>query len=163
MAATRWQTLVLLAVALALATWYGLHQLVRHGGMVPEVGALVLPVELVIAGVVLAMGWAVRQFLSGHRPLLDPVRAARTAVLAKASCYTGALLLGWYGGQSLALVTDPGVPGNGTRALVAGAAAGGALVIAVVGLVVERFCRVPPPSDDTKERAPSAEPGPAAG
>ena len=93
------------------------------------------------------MGWAVRQFLRGKRPQLDPIRAARTAVLAKASCYTGALLAGWYGGQVLALVSDLDVPGNGSRAVAAGVATAGAVVLAVVGLVVEWFCRVPPPED----------------
>ena len=47
---------------------------------------------------------------------LDPIRAARTAVLAKASCYTGALLAGWYGGQVLALVTRPRRAGQRRRA-----------------------------------------------
>ena len=56
-----------------------------------------------IAQEVFVLGWHVRQYLQGKRPDLDALRAARTVVLAKASCYTGALLAGWYGGHVLAL------------------------------------------------------------
>ena len=147
MSATRWTTLVAIAAGVAALTWFGARALVHHGGQVPEVGWLVLVVELLIAAVVFALGWTVRQYQHGRRPDLDPVRAARTAMLAKAACYTGALLLGWYGGQGLFLVSDLVVPGNGWRAVAAGLAAVGALALAVVGLVVERFCRIPPPPD----------------
>lgn len=157
--ATRWPTLLALAAVVAAVTWIVLDVLVDNGTAPPQVPWLVAAVEVVIAGVVLAMGWAVRQFLRGKRPGLDPIRAARTAVLAKASCYTGALLAGWYGGQALALVTDLAVPGNGGRAAAAAVATGGAVVLAVVGLVVERFCRVPPPDEGAvrgDEAAPDA-------
>lgn len=152
---TRWQTLLLVTVAVAAVTWIVLRAVVGRGGMLPSVPWLVVAVELLIAGVVFSMGWAVRQFLRGKRPTLDPIRAARTAVLAKASCYTGALLAGWYGGQVLAQVSDLSVPGSGGRAAAAGIAAAGAVVLAVVGLVVEWFCRVPPPEEGaevTRER-----------
>ncbi|MBU4215313.1 MAG: DUF3180 domain-containing protein [Actinobacteria bacterium] len=163
MAATRWRTLLGIAVVLAAITWYLLRLVVGQGGVVPSVGWLVLPVELIIALIVLRLGWAVRQYLHGRRPDLDPVRAARTAVLAKAACYTGALLLGFYGGTALALLSDLAAPGNGGRAGSAGLAAAGALVLAIAGLVVERFCRVPPPSADGKDVAGTPEPGPVAG
>ncbi|MCL2468076.1 MAG: DUF3180 domain-containing protein [Micrococcales bacterium] len=132
---------------MALATWAGAWALVRHGGQVDETSWLVVGVELLIAAVVFALGWTVRQYQHGRRPNLDPVRAARTAALAKAASYTGALLLGWYGGQGLYLVTDLVVPGNGRRAVVAALAGAAAIVLAVVGLVVERYCRITPPSD----------------
>jgi len=147
---TRWQTLVVVAVGVAALTWIGFRVVADRGGLPPSVPWLVVAVEVLIAAVVLAMGWAVRQFLRGRRPDLDPIRAARTAVLAKASCYTGALLAGWYGGQTIVLVADLATPGNGGRAVAAGIATGGALVLAGVGLLVEWFCRVPPPSDDEK-------------
>ncbi|MDR3068806.1 MAG: DUF3180 domain-containing protein, partial [Cellulomonas sp.] len=135
------------AVVMTALTWLGVWALVRYDGRVPDVSWLVLAVELLIAAVVFTLGWTVRQYQHGRRPDLSPLRAARTAMLAKAACYTGALLLGWYGGQGLYLVNDLVVPGNGRRAVAAGLAALGALVLAVVGLVVERFCRIPPPED----------------
>ena len=85
---TRWQTLLVVTAVAAAVTWIVLRAVAGRGGMLPSVPPLVVAVELLIAGVVFSMGWAVRQFLRGKRPLLDPIRAARTAVLAKASCYT---------------------------------------------------------------------------
>ena len=159
---TRWQTLVVVAVGVAALTWVAFRVVADRGGLPPSVPWLVVAVEVLIAAVVLAMGWAVRQFLRGKRPTLDPIRAARTAVLAKASCYTGALLAGWYGGQTVVLVTDLATHGNGGRAVAAGIATVGALVLAAVGLVVEWFCRVPPPQDDEKAESTTS-PQPTAG
>ncbi|WP_136518434.1 MULTISPECIES: DUF3180 domain-containing protein [Cellulomonas] len=160
MTATRRRTLVLLAAAATAVTWSIMRVTVGRGAsQPPEVPWLVVAVELVIAGVVLALGWAVRQYQQGKRPTLNPLRAARTAVLAKASCYTGALLVGWYGGQALSLLTDSDVPGNPARAAAAGLAALGALVLAVVGLVVEHFCRIPPPDAEAEgRREPDVDP-----
>lgn len=160
---TRWQNLVLLALAVAVGTWVVLRAALGRGASLPTVPWLVVAVELVIAGVVLSMGWAVRQFLRGRRPTLNPIRAARTAVLAKASCYTGALLAGWYGGQVLTVLRETGGSEQLTRAAAAGAATVGALVLAAVGLVVEWFCQVPPPEDGTRERLDEQAPDPAAG
>jgi hypothetical protein len=100
------------------------------------------------------MGWSVRQYLRGKHPTLDPMRAARTAVLAKASCYTGALLTGWYAAQVLDVLGDLGIEAQRERALAAGLAVLGALVLAATGLVVEWFCRIPP--GDDPEQAPGS-------
>jgi len=153
---TRWQTLLLVAAAVTVATWIVLDALHGHGILPPEVPWLVVVVEVLISAVVFSMGWAVRQFLRGKRPSLDPIRAARTAVLAKASCYTGALLSGWYGGQLWLALAELEVPGTAARAAAAGIATGGAVLLAVVGLVVEGFCRVPPPSDEEGLPDPTA-------
>jgi hypothetical protein len=157
---TRWQTLVLLAAAVAAGTWAVFGALLRRGTTLPTVPVLVVVVEVVIAAAVFGLGWAVRQFLQGKRPSLDPLRAARTAMLAKAACYTGALLLGWYAGQVLAVLGRLEIAANGQRALAAGFAAGGALLLAVVGLVVEAFCRIPPPSDDAAVKQQDVSPDP---
>ena len=158
---TRWQTLLLVALVVGVLAALVTDEAARRGPGMPTVPWLVAAVELVISAVVFSMGWAVRQYLRGKRPTLDPVRAARTAVLAKASCYTGALLVGWYGGQVAALLLARDLPGNGTRAGAAAVAAGGAVVMAVVGLVVEWFCRIPPPQDEHEQEARGAEPDPS--
>jgi hypothetical protein len=150
---TRWQTLLLVAVAITVLGWLVLWALERQGTTPPPVSPLVVAVLLVISAVVLRMGWAVRQFLRGKRPDLDPLRAARTAVLAKASCYTGASLTGWYAAQVLVVIGDLAIEPRRERAVAAAIAAVGAVVLAVVGLVVEHLCRVPPPPSDDAERA----------
>ena len=163
---TRAQTLGIVVLLVALPGWLLFRTLASRGVVQPIVPWLVVAVEVVIAAVVLAMGWSVRQYLKGNKPDLDPIRAARTAVLAKASCYTGAVLAGWYGAQVLAVLGDLDVASQRARAVAAGAATVGALVMAAVGLVVEWFCRIPPPEDGAADsgnhsRAPS--PDPAAG
>lgn len=147
---TRWRNLVAIALGVAALTWWLVTALVDRGTAAPEVSWLVVGVEVLIAGVVFSMGWAVRQFLHGKRPHLDPIRAARTAVLAKAAAYTGALLVGWYGGLLVVRLGALDVAANSARAWTAGAAAAGALTMSVVGLVVERFCRIPPAEPKTE-------------
>lgn len=163
---TRVQTLGIVAVLVALAGWLLFRALASRSVVPPAVPWLVVAVEVVIAAIVLAMGWSVRQYLKGNKPDLDPIRAARTAVLAKSSCYTGAVLAGWYGAQVLAVLGDLDVASQRARAAAAGVAVVGALVMAAVGLVVEWFCRIPPPEDgaaDTGNHSRAPSPDPAAG
>jgi len=159
---TRWQTLVTVAAVVTVAAWLLLRILEGRGTAPPPVPGSVALVCLVIAAVVLRMGWAVRQFVRGRRPDLDPLRAARTAVLAKASCHTGALLLGWYLAQVLLVLGDLDIEPRRDRAVAAAIAALGAAVLGVVGLVVERMCQVPPPSDkDAAGAGPGTDPAAA--
>lgn len=159
---TRWQTLASITAVVTVAAWLVLRLLEGQGVTPPPVPWSVVLVCLVISAIVLRMGWAVRQFLRGKRPDLDPLRAARTAVLAKASCHTGSLLLGWYLAQVLLVVGDLDIEPRRDRAVAAGVAALGAAVLAVAGLVVEHMCQVPPPSDDTAEGAgPDTDPAAA--
>jgi len=157
---TRWQTLASLTAAVTLGAWLVLRVLEGQGVTPPPVPWSVVLVCLVISAVVLRMGWAVRQFLRGKRPDLDPLRAARTAVLAKASCHTGSLLLGWYLAQVLLVLPDLDIEPRRDRAVAAAIAAAGAALLAVVGLVVEHMCRVPPPPD-AEEAGPDADPASA--
>ena len=96
----------------------------------------------------------VRQFARGRRPGFDVLLAARTVVLAAASAYTGSLLFGWYAAQVLVVVLagDLDIAGRRDLAVTAGIAALAAVVLAVVGLIAERWCEVPPPDDDESGR-----------
>lgn len=159
MVATRWQSLVLACLGAGVVSWFVWRTVVRQGGLPPQVPWSVTAVLLLLAGIVLWLGLAVRAYQRGKRPDLDPGRAARTAVLAKASGFAGALLTGWYGAQSLVLVGDLANEPVRASALSAGAATLAAVLLAVVGLVVERFCRLPPPEDgQSTESSPEAHP-----
>ncbi len=159
---TRWQTLAAIAAGLTVVSWLVLRLLEGQGITPPPVPWSVVLVCLVIAAVVLRMGWAVRQFVRGRKPDLDPLRAARTAVLAKASCHTGSLLLGWYLAQVLLVLGDLDIEPRRERAVAAAVAALGAAVLAVVGLVVESMCQVPPPADQDPEKVgPDTDPASA--
>src|SRR5690606_29557896 len=133
-----------------VVSWFAWTAVVGRGGLPPSVPWSVAAVLVLLAGIVLRLGLAVRQYQRGKKPDLSPLRAARTAVLAKASAYTGGILTGWYAAQALVLLADLANEPLRAGALSAGGAALAAVVLAVVGLVVERFCRLPPPSDEAK-------------
>lgn len=159
MVATRWQALALACLGAGVVSWLVWRTVVAQGGLPPQVPWSVVAILLVVAGVVLWLGLAVRAYQRGKRPNLEPLRAARTAVLAKASSITGALLSGWYGAQAIVLLADLANEPVRSSALSAGVAAIAAIVLAVVGLVVERFCRLPPPEGgETTESSPEAYP-----
>lgn len=156
---TRTRTLVLLAAGVALVTWVGLRSWSRSGHELPMLPWSTAGVMALLAVAVLVAGWPVRRWTRGHRTEpLDPLRAARTVVLAKAAQYAGALLTGWYAGQVLVILPSIDVDPRRdmmVRGLVSVAAA---VLVWVVGWLVERFCRVDRRDDD---EPPSSDAGPA--
>lgn len=150
---TRLRTLLLLAIGTAAVGWFVLRVLSRHGRDVPAVPWPMVALLVLLAVVVFVMGWQVRQYLRGKNPSLDPVRAARTAALAKAACYAGALLTGWYVAQVLAVVDMLQIEAQRDRAGAAALAGLGAVVLVVAGMLAEWFCRIPPPQDDSSQTA----------
>jgi len=110
----------------------------------------------VIVVITLILGIRILRWRNSHQPnsktkktQLDPLLAARTLVLAQACAYAGTVLLGWHVGIFLdqlriwSLRSDQGIT------WLALAMAGGGLVMIVVGLLVEWFCRIPPEDGDT--------------
>lgn len=158
MGRTRWQTLVVVFAGCLAVTWLVLHWWESGTRLAPSIPWPVIPVLLVVAAVLFTYGWTVRQYLRGTRPNLDPIRAVRTAMFAKAASISGALLAGWYGAQLLlvmeALVSDT----RRERALIAGLAVIASLAVMVVGLIVEWFCQIPPDNNekDRVTRAPDS-------
>lgn len=160
---TPWTRLLLITIATTAVTLGALRIAESRGATVLPVPLLSSAVVLLIAAVVLGLGRAVRQFTEGKRPSLDPLLAARTVVLATASAYTGALLSGWYAGQVLLVLGDLQIESRRDLAESAGLALLGTVLLAVVGLVVERWCEVRPPDDDAGApgaSAPSGSPSP---
>lgn len=112
---------------------------------------------LVQAVAVLIVGLQVRKIRDGDREVrLDRTWGAVTASLAQANAVLGALLAGWHG----LLVIDQAtlIPLRSNHAplwLVIGMTVIG-IVLCVVGLVVEGFCRLPP--DDPQDTPGRQEP-----
>nr|WP_269329483.1 DUF3180 domain-containing protein [Kineosporia babensis] len=137
-----------------LDTWTG------QGHQAPPLPWTAVAGLVVLVLVMIAAGLPMRRWQrtapaerSGVRRPIDPLVAARTAVLAKAAAYGGALILGWYLGQGLVLLPDL-LGDRLTRFVTALVAAAGALALSVAGFVVQRWCRVPP-DDEDQPRDPS--------
>ncbi len=156
---TPWPRVLAVAVVAAAVAYAVLRVVESRGGTLLPVPAIAWLVVLLIAGVVAVLGWNVRQYTRGHRPDTDVLVAARTVVLATASAYTGALLAGWYAAQVLLTLPDLDIAGRRDVAVSAGIAAVAAIALAVVGLVAERWCEVPPGDDDEDGPGASAASG----
>jgi len=158
--------LLLIGFILAVAGWSATVVTSRYSMSTPVLPPTALATMGVIVAITLVLGIRVLRWRnsigSGNaknggkggaarkRPVLDPLLAARTLVLAQACAYAGTVLLGWHVGIFLdqlriwSLRSDQGIT------WLALAMAGGGLVMIVVGLLVERFCRIPPEDGETK-------------
>ncbi len=150
---TRATSLAALAVAAALLGGFVAWWLQTSGRAplpLPATSAVVL---LAMAVIVLVLGWPVRRWTRGDRNhVLDPLRAARTVALAKAAAYGGAIFLGWYFGVGFGLVNSLSIDVRRERFELAMITAVAALALCAAGLVVERWCRRPPDSDEDVEQ-----------
>jgi hypothetical protein len=145
------RTLVAVVLGVAVVGAVVGRALAAQGVHLPAVAWIEDVAILALAAVIFWMGWAVRAYQRGDRPDLDPIRAARTFVLAKAGALTGAILAGRYLATVLGLLGDLDIDAQRDRVIAAAAAALCALVLSVVGLVVEKFCELPPPDDEDAE------------
>ncbi len=78
---------------------------------------------------------------------LDPLRATRVLALARASAFSGAATAGAY--AAVALLTAPTAQAEPRleRLVLAALAVVAAAALSLAGVVVERWCRVPPSAD----------------
>ncbi|MBG6190816.1 hypothetical protein IWX64_001768 [Arthrobacter sp. CAN_A212] len=132
-------------VVAAIAGWVVNWWANRNGFPPPTLHLSSLLTVAAILTITLIFGFRVLRWRNGRRDrVLNPILAARTVVLAQATAYAGALNTGWHLGilvDQLSLVAVRGVTGSlwGTLVL-----AGSGIVMIVVGLVVQGFCRLPP-------------------
>ncbi len=118
--------------------------------------ALVPPISLAItlvgvAVIVVSLAWPIRRAVKGKvTKHLDPFRAMRIAVLAKACSLAGALVLGVGLGITLFLITRSVVPPASTIWQALATAIGAGLLLAG-GLVAEWCCTLPPDDTDTEK------------
>jgi hypothetical protein len=126
------------------------------GGSKAIVPPISLPITLTgVAIFVVVLAWPIRRAVKGKTTKhLDPFRAMRTAVLAKACSLSGALVFGFGLGITLFLLTRSVVPAAETVLLALATAIGAALLMAG-GLIAEAFCTLPPddPEAEKEEHA----------
>lgn len=147
--------LLLIGLILTIAGWAATALTNRYGMATPVLPATALATMGVIVAITLILGIRVLRWRNSNRDstkkktALNPILAARTLVLAQACAYAGAVLLGWHSGIFLdqlrvwSLRSDQGIT------WLALAMAGGGLTMIVVGLLVERFCKLPPEDGET--------------
>lgn len=144
-------------LALTVVTWvvgWALLTAWRAGGRgLPDPGwALAVPV-LLITVLVGALGWNVRSYLRGAfdtRPLSrpSPQRARATLGAAQAAALGGAVLVGAFLALLMTRLPDVDVPTVRDDAVRFGVLALLSALPVVAGLVVQSWCRLPPPEDE---------------
>ncbi len=147
---TRVRDLVLLG---AVATLLGLliqRWLRASGWMMPPVPWTAAIGLALVACLVYSAALPVRRMIRGgpNARRVHPLRAARAAVLGKATAYAGALVFGWYAAQVLLLAPDLDIDARQSQAVRAAVTAAAALAACLAGLLAERMCRVPPDDRD---------------
>jgi hypothetical protein len=149
MTPARLLTAVLIALLSTAICWVALDLWAGSGGNPPPLSWVAVFVVFALVLVVIAAGLPVRRWMRGQRDrALDPLVAARTAVLAKAAAYGGALIVGWYLAQAILVLPDL-VGVRRQRFTIALVATALAVTLSVAGFIVQRWCRIPP-SDDSQ-------------
>jgi hypothetical protein len=147
---TRWTSLVGIAGGATLVGWLFGRLWIRWAGIAPEVPWIAAFTLLLLAAGYAIAAWRLRPRLrrdDGAKPI-DGLVAARIAVLALAGSRAGAVMFGWYLGQSLDVLGDLNAPYARHQLLVEIVAMVGALGLVVAALWLESACRVPPPSSE---------------
>lgn len=148
-------TLVACAV-LGAAAGYVLDIALTANGRATYAPSAMLPILLVALGACcLLFAWPIHRAVKDAKsPRVDPFRALRIAVLAKASSMVGALAGAFALGLVAFVLTRPVSPALGSMAeTIATAVAGGILVI--LALVAEHMCTLPKDPDDRESDSAS--------
>jgi hypothetical protein len=152
---------LLVAALLGGGAGFLLDHVLTASGRATFAPSLMLPVLLVLLGaLVLALAWPVRRSVRDpEAPRVDPFRALRVAVLAKASSIVGAVVGAAALGLLLYGATRPVAPALGSVGTTIACAIAGALLVAAA-LLAEHLCTLPkdPDERDPDEPAAGAEP-----
>lgn len=155
----RTSTLVLFgAGVVGLIVGFGVDQLLTGAGRPTFTPSVLLPVLLVmLAAATILLALPIRRAITGaSAEPVDPFRAVRVAMLAKASSIVGAVVAGVGVGLLSFLFTRPVSPSLGSSGAVLAAIVGG-LVLLVAGVIAERLCTIRKEDDDDQPGPP--EPG----
>lgn len=155
MTRTKPLTLLMLAVLGGGLTWLLEVALAAMGRpvLIPPftLGLALLFIGIVIVVMALPVRRVTRRVPNAR---IDPFYATRVVMLAKASSLSGALLGGGGIGIVTYLLSRSVLPGP-TAISMSLAAAGGAILLLIAGLVAEHMCAIPPDDDNRGEKSPS--------
>ncbi len=149
--------LVVVVCVFAALGWLGTLFAARLSWPTPSLPYTTVVTLAVVAALLVVLGLRVRAWRDGQRKRpLNPLFATRILLLAQSSSYAGAVLFGWHTGV---LVDALNALGFGAPAAVVVrplVLMGGAALMIAAGLVVERFCRIPPEDPDAVSGTPGA-------
>ena len=140
---------LVIAAALGVAAGFLVDQLLTSAGRATFTPAVTLPILLLALGaLVVVLAVPIRRATRGKATAaVNPFRAVRVAMLAKASSIVGAAFGGLGAGLLLFLVTRPVTPSVGSSGTVIATAVCGAVLVAA-GLVAEHLCTIRKDEDD---------------
>ena len=140
---------LLVAAAIGVAVGFAVDQALTATGRPTFTPVVSLPILLVLLGVVVVgLAIPIRRATHGtKRVKVDPFRAVRIAMLAKASSIVGAAVGGMGGGMWIFLATRPVTPSLGSLGTVIATTVCGAVLMAA-GLVAEHLCTIRKDDDD---------------
>lgn len=143
MTAIRVGWLTAVALGAVIFGWLGAFYAAEAGWPAPSLGYS--SVITLSAAIVLELVLGLRVLRDRERPVADrlnPMAAARTLVLAQAGAYAGAAIGGWHVGILVHRIPEAGFgPAVVTESIVQVITA---LILVVVGFMVEQWCRIPP-------------------
>jgi len=117
--------------------------------IVPPTVPWTAPIGLVlIAALVGLLAYSTWQRIQVRRERMEPQRAVAFLVLGKVSALAGALVAGGYFGFAVNFVTRLDAIGPRERVVRSAVAVVAGIVLCVVGLLLERACKVPGVDDD---------------
>ena len=145
---TPFRTLVVAAVFGGLAGWL-LVVTANAFDLIPPEVPWTAPIGLIlVAALVGALAYATHQRIQVRHERIEPQRAVAFLVLGKASALAGALVAGGYFGFALMFLTRLDASAPRDRVIRSAVAVVAGIVLCVMGLLLERACKVPTEPDE---------------
>jgi H+/Cl- antiporter ClcA len=145
---TPFRALVVAALFGGLAGWL-LVVTANAFDLIPPEVPWTAPIGLIlVAALVGALAYVTHQRIQVRRERMDPQRAVAFLVLGKASALAGALVAGGYFGFALMFLTRLDAAAPRDRVIRSAVAIAAGIALCVMGLLLERACKVPSEPDE---------------
>jgi H+/Cl- antiporter ClcA len=145
---TPFRALVVAAVFGGLSGWL-VVVIANAFDLIPPEVPWTAPIGLIlVAALVGALAYATHQRIQVRRERIEPQRAVALLVLGKASALAGALVAGGYFGFALMFLTRLDAAAPRDRVIRSAVAIVAGVVLCIMGLLLERACKVPTEPDE---------------
>ena len=145
---TPFRALVVAAVFGGLSGWL-VVVIANAFDLIPPEVPWTAPIGLIlVAALVGALAYATHQRIQVRRERIEPQRAVALRVLGQASALAGALVAGGYFAFALMFLTRLDAAAPRDRVIRSAVAIVAGIVLCIVGLLLERACKVPTEPDE---------------